>query len=400
MPSFWGRKKGNATRDKPATVGFLTSDAAFETLCVSGFTRLADNPEVVMATTRIADLISSMTIHLMENGENGDTRIQNELSRKLDIEPSADLTRMSFMTALLSTLLIENTTNPGNAVVYPHIKDGLIDDLQLLEPSRTAFEPHGRSYLVRYNDRTFAPNEVLHFTLNPDPERPWYGRGYRVVLRDVVENLSQAAATKKGFMADKWKPSVIVRVESNADEMASEAGRDTLLDKYIKTSEAGKPWVIPAEMMDVQQVKPLTLNDLAINDSVQLDKKTVAGIFGVPHYVVGAGPFDRNEWNNFISATIMPLCRRIEQELTRKLLISPSWYFRMNPRALYSYELKDMAGMAMDLYIRGLRTGNEVRDVVGDSPMQGLDELVILENFIPVGSIGDQKKLNGGEKGE
>ena len=33
---------------------------------------------------------------------------------------------------------------------------------------------------------------------------------------------------------------------------------------------------------------------------------------------------------------------------------------------------------------------------MGLAPMDGLDELVILENFIPADRIGDQQKLQGG----
>ena len=155
----------------------------------------------------------------------------------------------------------------------------------------------------------------------------------------------------------------------------------------------GEPWLIPAEQFDVTTVKPLSLSDLAISDSVTIDKRTVASILGVPPFVLGVGEYDQKAWNSFISNTVRIIAQEIEQELTKKLILNPKWYVKFNILSLMNWDLQTIADVFGKLSDRGFVTGNEVRDRIGMSPAEGLDEFRILENYIPYDMSALQKKL-------
>lgn len=394
-------RKRTRAREEPKqkrSLVWLADGSQFDGLACKGYTTLAHNPEVVTAVDAIARLVGAMSIHLMENTERGDIRVINDLSRAVDITPNKYMTRSNFISWIVKTLYLDGN---GNAVVYPKTSRGYLRELRPIPAAYASFIPDGEyGYKIGVAGKEYSPDEVLHFVLNPNSFYPWLGDGYRIALWDVANNLKQAAATSNGFMASKWKPSLIVKVDSLVDEFASPEGRQKLLESYAMSGEAGEPWLIPAEAFDVKEVKPLTLSDLALADFVKLDKTTVAAILGVPPFVLGVGDFHREAWNNFINSTIMPLAQNIQQELTRKILFSPSLYFRFNARSLYNYDLKDLAGVADEQFVRGIMTGNEVRQWLGLPPLDGLDELVLLENYIPIDRLGDQKKLReGGDEG-
>lgn len=369
----------------------------FESLCTSGYVRLSDNPEVQAGAGVIAELIGSMTIYLMNNTDNGDVRIKNELSRKVDINPYKYGTRKTWMESIIMNLLIHGS---GNSIVIPQTANGLLDDLPPADPTKVQFFPDGNGYYITYKNARYDPDEILHFVLNPDPTKPWKGRGITTQLMPLANNLKQAAATEKGFLESKWKPSLIVKVDALTDEFSSKSGRKKLMEEYLEQNQAGEPWLIPAEQFSVEQVKPLSLTDLAIKDTIELDKKTVASLLGVPAFVLGVGSFNDKEWNNFIRTKIGGLVTGIAQEMTKKLIISPSWYWMFNVASLYAYDIKTTADVFSNLYTRGIVTGNEVRDRLSMSPKEGLDELVILENYIPADMVGNQKKLIQEEENE
>lgn len=383
---------------KRCSAVWITDAAGWSEMCCTQYRTLDRCPEIVTACSRIADLIATMTIYLMSNTDAGDVRIVNELSRKVDIEPTSYMTRHTWMTAIIMNMLLYGR---GNAVVVPHTADGLLDDLEPVAAERVGFVPDGRSYKITIDGIPKNPADLLHFVYRPDKYEMWRGRGISIELRDVARNLGQASDTTNGFMESKWKPSVIVKVDALTDEFASKEGRHKLLEEYIDTAKAGEPWMIPAEQFSVEQIRPLSLADLAISDVVTLDKKTVAAIIGVPAFLLGVGEFNADEWNNFINSTIHGIAQSIEQELTKKLLISPKWYWKFNIRSLYSYNLKELADVYKELRAIGVVDGNEVRDAIGMEPRDGLDELVMLENYIPTSQLGDQLKLvqGGNENG-
>lgn len=384
-------KKKNQTQKRSSQTFFLTSDEAWKVLCSSGYRSLDRNPEIIAGCLRIAELISTMTIYLMSNGDRGDERIINELSRKVDIEPTSNMTRKAWMNAIVMNLLLYGD---GNSIVIPHTRKGYLRDLEPVATERYSFVNETYTdYQVLIDTKTYRNSDILHFTINQDKTYLWKGQGFRVALKDVADILRQAKSTEKAFMESKFMPSLIIKVDALTDEFSSPEGRKKLLDDYIETGEKGRPWMIPAEQFSVEQVKPLTLSDLAINETIELDKRTVASILGIPPFVLGVGEYKKDAWNSFISNTIRPIAKGIEQELTRKLLLNPKWYFKFNIASLMDYDLQTLADVYGKLSDRGFVTGNEVRDRIGMSPKDGLDELRVLENYIPYDMAGLQKKL-------
>ncbi|MBR3280172.1 MAG: phage portal protein [Lachnospiraceae bacterium] len=381
-------KKKNKEMQKRSVV--FAPGSLFDEICCSGYTPISQIPEVVACARKIAELIGSATIHLMANTEDGDERIVNELSRLIDIEPMPNMTRSTWMEGIVMTMLLYGK---GNAIVQPHTWQGYFQSLEPISADRVNFECIGyRDYKVLIDGQAKNPKNLMHFVYNPDRRYLWKGTGVTVAIRDVLDNLVQARSTEKAFMSSEYKPAVIIRVDSMIDDMSDPVARQAIIDSYIKPQKAGEPWMIPAEQFDVQQVRPLTLADLAISDSVTLNKRMIAAIFGVPAFIVGIGEYKRDEWNTFIQTKIMSMAKSIAAEMTKKLILNPKWYLTFNVWSLMDYDLKTVSEVLLAGSDRGFVNGDEYRNRVHLNPA-GLKEYRVLENFIPVDMAGLQKKL-------
>lgn len=371
---------------------WLSGENTENILLPAGFTPVIKNEEVRKCVHRIADLVSSMTIMLMENGEAGDIRLKNELSKKIDIYPNNFMVRKNFIYKIVVDMITH-----GNSVVMPRIQDGLLENLVIWDIDGVTYSGTDEEYVIQYKLQKFDPDELLHFVLIPDDLFPFKGAGFVPIIKDSIANIVQANTTKTGFLQSKWRPSLIIKVETDLEEMQIQDERKKILNSYIGDTDKGEPWIIPASEIDVKEVRPLSLQDLAIQESLQLDKKAVAAAFGVPAYMLGVGNFNKDEYNNFISSVIMPIAKVIEQELSKKITYSPRWYFKFNAKSLMQYDLSETTTHVKEMVAGGLMNRNEGRNMFDMSPVEGLDEFVVLENYIPVSEVGNQKKLKGGE---
>lgn len=394
------KRAGIRERDAPEKRSsvLLTDARSYDFFCGNGYTSFDRCPEVIACVNAYADMISSMTIHLTENTVNGDKRVVNALSRKIDIEPCAGMNRKQWIYNIVQTMLLYG--NGNQVTVVESDERDLIGNMIPVPPSQVSFRDKGAGlYDIIINGHIVDPSEVLHFVDRPDPEKPWIGTGMRVTLKDAMECISQANATKKGLLRSP-KPSIIVKVDGYSEQMQTSEGRDKLRRQYIDNTAAGEPWLVQAETMSVDTVKPLTIADLAIKDNLELDKRAIASLFGVPPFLVGVGSYNQDEYNNFVNTKIMGKAQIIQQELTRKLVLKPEWYFRFNPRSLYNYKLSELVSAGKEMTGALAMTRNEWRESIGMSPREDMEELLALENYIPAAKLGDQKKLlqTGGEE--
>lgn len=396
------RKRAPGARDAPAAKRsmLIQTDAGITTVSEwlrqvgHGYTPLDRCPEIRMCAHAYADMISDMTVHLMRHTDGGDIRVINELSRRVDIEPHPHMQRKQLIYWIVHTLMLEGD---GNAVLIPVYDGEYLAGLYPVPPSAVSItdRPETGGYVINIGGEPHDPAELIHIAINPDPARPWRGTGMRLYLRDAVQCLARASAVK-GSLMEAPSPSIIVKVDGLTDEYADPKGQDRLSERFEAARHDGRPWYIPAEAFDVVQVKPMTMTDLAIRDNVELDRRTVAAMFGVPAFMVGVGDFSRDAYNNFIASRLLGVAQYIEQALTRKLLYSEDYYFKFNPRSLYNYQLSELITAGSEMVDRMAMRRNEWRDWVGLPPDDDMTELLALENYIPANRLGDQTKLTGG----
>lgn len=383
--------------EKEQTVKMM-SFSEFKEACATGYTPLNKHPDVKVCVKRIAELISSMTIYQMQNKEIGNIRLSDGLSRKVDIDPSPYLTRKTLIYKCVEELLFT-----GNSFLLPvYSREGFLSELKPIDRGQAQFMPITEGgYSVKIGNVAFSSDEIINFVNNPSLSEPWKGQSYKVYLNDVLRNLKQSNQIKSDFYTKHYRPGLIFFFQGDSDIFDDEDKREETFNKWLKT-KPGTPYMLPEGLIDIKTFQNMSLKDMAINESVAIDKKFIAALIGVPAFFLGVGKYDEKEYNNFIDTTIRPITEILQQELTKKLLIANDRFFRFNINGLKAFDMDNRLDSLYRGKALGVFNGDEVRVAAGYEPtgIKEMQEYTLLENYIKVQDTGKQKKLTqeGGEK--
>lgn len=343
--------------------------------------------EFERAIETIGSLLGSLTLQVWQTKAGGaKERLRNAKSYWLDIEPMPGMTRLEWTKKVVRTMY-------EKGVCFVSVESfGGNEQLKILEDFFVQSDGTVKSYKT---NEVYKLEELLRFSVGTRPAAE--------ALKQTNENLRMAAALKARFLKNSFMPSLVVKVDVDMSALTQENDqRLKNLQKVISRAvETGQPMIFEQGFVEIQELKGRTYEELGLNLALKDEQMKVAAFFGVPAFLVGAGNFNREEYNLFIKTTFMTIVRMFEQQLSR-VFASDEIYVKYNTERLLSIDLREQMIFVSDCLGQGIITPNEARQKLGLTPSdsKGMDEFRILENYVPVAKLGDQAKLKQGEKDE
>jgi len=312
-------------------------------------------------------------------------------------QPNADMSAVSFWEAMVACLMLW-----GNAYSAIYRRgDGQVSALIPLVPSRLTMQPNADGTAIRYAYRTdngqmvsFDQSDIFHiklFTLD--------GKFGLSPIAQARENLGTAIAAERSagsFFRNGMRPSAVIIAPNFLDPKKKEEFRADFTRDFTGALQAGRvPLIEGGWKVDTLSMNP---DDAQLLATRQFTVEQICRWYGVQPVMVGhmekttawgTGMEQMNLW--FLTYTLRPIMKAIEQEIRRALIIvteRQKYYAEFNADGLMRTDSKGRADMMATLADHGLRTRNELRALDNMPPLPGGDDLTIPVNLTPAQDLG------------
>lgn len=345
------------------------------------FTSSTDCAEYERAIDVISNFLGSLTLQVWQNNKGKKERIKNEFSYWLDIEPCPGLTRIEWIKDVVRTMY-----NDG----FCYVAVDCINNNKSLTVLHNTIRLSDNK--IKSLERVYEERELLRFSIAQ--------KSASQALKQTLKNLKMAEALKARFLKNSFTPplAVFVDVDTSALTDDNDQRLKNLQHMITRSVDTGLPLIFEQGFVNIQELKGHTYNDLGLDTAQRDEQLKLASYFGLPSFFFGIGEYSAEEYNLFIKTTLMTLVKMFEQQLS-KIFTSKDIFVRYNVESLLSIDLQEQLNFVSDCLAQGIMTPNEARQKLGLTPIEkeGMDDFRILENYVPLSKIGEQKKLKGKE---
>lgn len=331
-----------------------------------------------------------------------DGRYQEDLNSTLHylltVQPQPEMSAYNFWSLAVQQMLLE-----GNAYIYPRYVNGELTDLVLCRSGSVSQDTLNMTYTISdaYNGvyGTFGEKDIIHLYLHSTD-----GRKGESVISNARRTLD-IASTGDGETLNRFANGGNVRGIVTNDKSVTGIGEyaDEQLDRLASNTDDlfqnGERIVSLPGQVDFKQIS-LTSTDMQFLESRKFTVRDICRFFGVqPSFAFDdtSNNYKSAETANvsFLSTTLNPILRRIENEMNRKLIprqLCCKRIFRFDRRGIYSLDLDSKASYQMKTIQNGTFTINDWRRMENQPTVEGGDTVYISTNLAPLGSA----KISGG----
>lgn len=355
----------------------------------------------VWACTRlISETISTLPLNLYERTSAGKrVATQHPLQFILHDQPNPDTTSSVLLEAIVAAMLLR-----GNARCEKLVGGGgRVVGLKFLVPDRLSITRDSRGQpQYRYTEDDGRQREipasriwnVPGFTLDGKCGVSVIQYGARVFGAALAADTSASSTFEKGLMPTVYVKHPKVLNPTQREEMRA------AMERIGGAAQAGKPVVLEAES-DVGTIG-INPRDAQMLESRAFSVEEVCRWFRVPPFMVGHsekstswGTGIEQQMIGFLTFTLRPWLRRIEQSITKDLLLPAErqrYFPKFNVEGLLRGDSAARASFYNTMINAGVMTRDQVRELEDWAPMGGnAAVLTVQSQVVPIDTIGQQQ---------
>lgn len=342
----------------------------------------------------LGNSIASLSIDIKKVDEGGETIVNNNLSNLLNLKPNSEMNIFTLLKSVTvmnkhygqSGIYIQRDLSNNVIALYPcRITCITIDDVGLIKSSKN------NKVLIDFDccgvqDSCFSKDMIM---LKDNCIDGINSKSTRTYIKQTINTNLSAGEYQNDLFKNGLTNKAVVQLTSDLKE---EKDLRQAQDKFNRLyGSKGRIFTVPAGF----SISPLNLSlvDSQFAELKLSGKKAVASALNVPFNLLENGFLNEEENISYLTNSILPILRPLEQEMEIKLLgedVNNGYKIRFNINSMLRTSPEKQKDILIDYVKNGIYTINQAKDILGVPRIDGGDTILL-----PSGEVTLENLLNG-----